>query len=292
MKYYPLAIGLLAFLHSCGPVQNTADRVMGIPDGFVENQSAQKLDELIIKIDKKRASKTLKKVQAKEQSICAGTVEAYYLDSTLVYTSSRIEHELKAYSTRDVYWSQDEILKIVYREYLPDWQAHQEKYPPNIYGAKLEKMIYGDTLYEITFGPEGHFHQRSAGKLLSNSVDRNLLLKLVECAHSIKSQLSRESNDESQVISYSFNGLESYGDTLPFREEYTLQVKVGDVAPSLLNCTLSSTASSRNKIVEDAPGEYTLRFEAPGTYKLYLDLRTEGSWKHIDTKVLHILRPE
>lgn len=267
---------------------------MGVTGGFVENQSPEELEELITQIDKEIEARALEKVDAKESSHCAGMFEGYYADSELVYTTSRIEHELKAYSTRDVYWSHDEILKIVYKEHLPDWDKHQEKYPPNIYGAKLDKMIYGDTLYEVTFGPKGHFHKRTAkGKLLSNEIDTRLLLKLLECAHSMKRQLTREKDSKPITISYSFKSLESYSDTLPYRSNYELEIKVGDLDVDLLNCSVSSTAMSSNTIVQTAPGNYNLHIEKPGSHKIYLDVKTEdGSWRHLDTKRFYVLPPK
>ena len=123
-------------------------------------------------------------------SSCGGGIYGLYFKNELKLIESKYGAEL-GFSSRKIYWKENKILKIVYREYFAEWEKYAQIYPPKKVKYNPEKMTYSDTIYKITFGKKYEFKKMANGKVISERIDSTLVENLKECSYKMKKELER-----------------------------------------------------------------------------------------------------
>lgn len=121
-------------------------------------------------------------------SACGGGLFGFYYNNELKLIDSKYQAEL-GYSSKKIYWSGNQILKIKYREYFAEWGKYEKNYPPEKVEYDPSKMTYSDTVYEITFGDKYRFKKIVANKVVSTKTNSTLIEKLTDCGKRMKTEL-------------------------------------------------------------------------------------------------------
>ena len=141
-------------------------------------------------IDSLKENDQLLKKRYPSMSSCGGGVYGLYFKNELKLIESKYGVEL-GFSSRKVYWKENKILRIVYREYFAEWEKYAKKYPPKKVKYSPEKMTYTDTIYKITFGEKYEFKKIANEKVISERIDSSLIDNLKECSYKMKKELER-----------------------------------------------------------------------------------------------------
>ena len=200
-----LLIGLL--LTSCQPEKNDSPGSSRISENNAETDIAKKgtsntqeikeyltesqIDSLTGNYDRLMDEKVLTKYSYPNMSGCGGGLFGYYQDSVLLIIDATFKAEL-GFSHRRVYWTDNNIVKIVYREHFAEWNKYQKKYPADIYEWDTSKMTYSDTVYEIKLGQMYQMKKIAEEKVLNEKLDSAMIRRLVECGFDMKKELETE----------------------------------------------------------------------------------------------------
>jgi hypothetical protein len=141
-------------------------------------------------IDSLKENNQLLKKRYPSMSSCGGGIYGLYFKNELKLIESKYGAEL-GFSSRKVYWKENKILKIVYREYFAKWEKYAKNYPPKKVKYSPEKMTYTDTIYKITFGEKYEFKKIANEKVISERIDLSLIDNLKECSYKMKNELER-----------------------------------------------------------------------------------------------------
>jgi len=124
-------------------------------------------------------------------SACGGRLYGFYYNDELKLVDSKYGAEL-GFSSKKIYWNDDEILKIKYREYFPEDEKYLKKYPLEKYEYDPSKMTYSDTIYETTFINKYEFKKMADSKVVSTILDSTLMKRLTDCGKRMKTELESE----------------------------------------------------------------------------------------------------
>ena len=117
---------------------------------FGQTWTKDEIEDYCSNIDKLKSENDLIKVLYPNMSACGGGLYGYYQGNELILISSTYSAEL-GYSSKTVYFKNDKVVKIIYREHYAEWGKYEEKYPSDKYEWNPDKMTYSDTLYSISF---------------------------------------------------------------------------------------------------------------------------------------------
>lgn len=171
------------------PKNETKETKIKILELKVKTDFQKNLVEISI-IDSLKENDQLLKKRYPSMSSCGGGVYGLYFKNELKLIESKYGAEL-GFSSRTVYWKENKILKIVYREYFAEWGKYAQNYPPKKVKYNPEKMTYSDTIYKITFGKKYEFKKMANGKVISERIDSTLVENLKECSYKMKKELER-----------------------------------------------------------------------------------------------------
>ena len=150
--------------------------------------SEKQAEEYCNNIDKLKVENKLIKVLYPNMSACGGGLFGYYLDNELVLINSTYSAEL-GFSSKTIYYDNDSIVKIIYREHFAEWAIYEEKYPSDQYDWDPSKMTYSDTLYTITFCTSLNYSKSSNQTLVDKKVDYKLINSLTSCSKEMTNEL-------------------------------------------------------------------------------------------------------
>lgn len=153
-----------------------------------QKQKTELLNFTIREIDSLFDNGILSKKFYPNMSACGGGLYGFYYNNDLILIDSKYGAEL-GFSSQKIYWNENKILKIKYREYFAEWGKYQKNYPPKKVKYDPSKMTYSDTIYEITFGNKYGFKKMAKEKVISIKTDSILIEKLTNCARQMKSEL-------------------------------------------------------------------------------------------------------
>lgn len=100
-------------------------------------------------VDSLIESESLKFIQLANMHACGGSVSGYFLDSALVFIDATYNSE-DGYLSQKVYWQDSMNMKIIYHEHFPDYGQYEKDFPEDL-EFDLDKMIFTDEIYEITY---------------------------------------------------------------------------------------------------------------------------------------------
>lgn len=163
---------------------------------IVQSQKSELTEFTTSEIDSLNVNGILTKKFYPNMSVCGGGLYGFYYQNELKLIDSKYQAEL-GYSSKKIYWSGENILKIEYREYFAEWGKYEKNYPPEKVEYDPSKMTYSDTIYEITFGDKYEFKKIANEKIISEEIDSTLINKLIDCGKRMKSEL--ESITESEL---------------------------------------------------------------------------------------------
>lgn len=156
-----------------------------------DNINTEQIDDLVHQLDQLFEKRLLKKYFYPNMSKCGGGLYGYYQDSLLTIIDATYQGEL-GFSSRRMYWKGGEIVKIIYREYFPEWDKYEEKYPANKYAWDASNMTYTDTIYHIILGDVYAMQKMAGDKLISVKLDSALIRRLIDCGYEMKNELETE----------------------------------------------------------------------------------------------------
>ena len=158
------------------------------PNKNIDQEGKSELTGFTIKeIDSLYNNGILTKVFYPNMSACGGALYGFYYDNELILIDSKYGAEL-GFSSKKIYWNENKILKIKYREYFAEWEKkYKKKYPKDEWDES--KMTYSDTIYKITFGDEYEFKKMADEKIISTKTDSTLIKKLTDCGKRMKMEL-------------------------------------------------------------------------------------------------------
>lgn len=179
------------FFSSCNPSASPEKKT--VQENTVTDPVSQTdtSEELNADLDEKR--KTEKETQRyfhPQKSYCGGALYGIYQDKVLIRIESTFGGEY-GYSSKDVDFEKDKIVKITYRENYAEYDKYREKYP-DLESIEPEKLTYSDTVYVLEFGKVTSFKKYAGKKLISTQINKELLNNLVNCVETMKRELNRE----------------------------------------------------------------------------------------------------
>ncbi len=145
------------------------------------------------KVDKLVKSGDLDKYFYVNMSFCGGGLYGYYKGDELIFIASVYGGELGGFRAKDVYWRNDTIVQLNYQEYFPNYEAFNEKIPELEYEENLEKMIYSDTSYHLTFGQTFEQVAYCGNTQVIRPLNEEEINYLIECAYSMREELDSDS---------------------------------------------------------------------------------------------------
>ena len=153
--------------------------------GQTVNLTKSKIEKYVKSIDRLKSENKLVKVSYPEMVDCGGGVDGYYLNEKLVLIDAIHWGEL-GFIGRTFYLDQDNFLKIIYREYLPEWEKYVQKYPTDKYEYDPKKMTYTDTIYSITLTIPTIFYKKADKKIISHKSNQIMIDELIDCGRETK----------------------------------------------------------------------------------------------------------
>lgn len=155
-----------------------------VANGTVTNVALtrREIDSLVAETDRLLAGGGLKKVGYPNMSRCGGSVSGYYLQDSLKRIDARFGAEL-GYLERKVYWAQGRIIRIVYREYVPDWGNSERP------KSSADRVVFSDTTYIVTLGAPYAMEKMAGGRVVSSAVDTVLVDRLAGCGWEMRREL-------------------------------------------------------------------------------------------------------
>ncbi|MCU0361478.1 MAG: hypothetical protein MUF75_12340 [Bacteroidia bacterium] len=139
-------------------------------------------------IDSLKKADALQKLSYPDMSMCGGGLDGYYYKDKLVLIDATYQAEL-GFSSRTIYLKDTSFVKIIYREKFAEWEKYYKKYPSEKNDLDPNKMTYTDTLYFITLCHPPVSKKKSNKKIISKTLDFNLLQTLLSCGRDMKKEL-------------------------------------------------------------------------------------------------------
>lgn len=162
---------------------------------FAQTLNYEQIKKYVSKIDSLKQHHQLKSYTNSVMSFCGGGVKGYYDHHQLVYINSTYSAEL-GYSSRIVYLKDSVPYKIIYREHFAEWDKHLKKYP-NSNDQDIEKrMTYTDTVYTIILSKNTVVTKLSNHKVISHTINQELLKHLLECVQVMRLEIEKEKNGQ------------------------------------------------------------------------------------------------
>lgn len=155
---------------------------------FGQTWPEEGVEEYCSKIDDLRSEEKLLKVDYPDMSSCGGALDGYYRDGELLFIDSRYGAEL-GFSSKKIYFENDSIIRIIYREYFAEWEKYAQQYPAEEFEWDPSKMTFSDTLYTITFSTPIHFTKSSKEKIIDQAIDYELIKRLKSCVNMMRNEL-------------------------------------------------------------------------------------------------------
>lgn len=186
-----LVILCFLFVYSCK--EETSQTKRAVQDQSVTDpvsQSDSTEGQNVINDGKRADELATQRYFYPKKSHCGGAVYGIYKNKELIRIESSFGGEY-GYSSRDIDFENNKIVKITYREYYAEYDKYMEKYPESE-SIDPEKLIYSDTLYVLEFGKATSFKKYAGKKLISTQVNKELLNELVNCSGAMKSELKTE----------------------------------------------------------------------------------------------------
>jgi len=146
------------------------------------------IEKYVKTIDQLKNENKLVKISYPNMSACGGGLHGYYLNKNLVLIDATYGAEL-GFSSREFYIDQDKFLKIIYREYIPEWEKYELNYPADKYEYDPSKMTYTDTIYSIILANPTVFRKKADKKTVSTKVNQKLIDNLVACGQKMTLEL-------------------------------------------------------------------------------------------------------
>ena len=156
-----------------------------------EKLTKNQIDSLTKEIDQLFEQQLLAKYFYPNMSRCGGGLYGYFMDTSLLIIDATYQAEL-GFSSQKMYWHNNNIIKIIYREHFAEWTKYEENYPPNKLEWDPSKMTYTDTIYQITLGNEYQMQKVAGSKVISEKQDSILINRLVDCGFEMKNELGIE----------------------------------------------------------------------------------------------------
>ncbi len=145
--------------------------------------------DYLMTIHQLKAENKLIKVSYPNMSSCGGAVDGYYLDKNLVQISAQYNAEL-GFTKQEVFFNNDTILRIDYKQNIAEWGKYDQNYPADKYDWDPDKMTYTDTSYIIMFSdPIIFIKWGREQKIVKREVEQKIVNQLRSCAQEMKQEL-------------------------------------------------------------------------------------------------------
>ncbi len=193
IKIFLINIGVILFLTFFGCIPEETGEITNIEAKVEVDSLLFKDSSKFWKIKKNELIKVEESTQKffyPNMSYCGGALYGIYKNKELIRIESTYSGEL-GYSTKNVDFEKNELVKIIYYEHFPEWDKYYEKYP-DLDDIDPEKMTYSDTLYILEFGKKRSFEKYAGKKLISTENDEELVESLVTCIEIMKNELATE----------------------------------------------------------------------------------------------------
>ena len=119
----------------------------------------------------------LNKVSYPDMSVCGGGLDGYYLDSKLVFINAVYNAETDNF-TRSYYLNNGTYIAILYCLHTTEKSS-----------GNSEKMTYSDVTYTIELPVKVTFEKTENKKVVSTSIESELLQELIDCGKSMEKEL-------------------------------------------------------------------------------------------------------
>ena len=146
--------------------------------------------ETIDIIDKNVKENKIKKYEYPNRSFYGGRLQGYFQnDSTLKYIESHMGVEF--YEDHNyIYWHNENIIKIIYREHRPNWEIYRSTYTEDKYEFDASKITYADTTFIISFSNKGiDFEKRVKDKIISTKIDSTLVRRRLNHGYQMRKEI-------------------------------------------------------------------------------------------------------
>jgi hypothetical protein len=148
-----------------------------------QTMSKRQLDAHVKLIDSLKCENICTKVVYPNMSACGGAVEGYFRDGKLLLIESTFRAEF-GYSSKNVYYKNDTIIKIIYQEHNPNWETYS--------ADQEDTMTYTDQFYVINFTTKPVFYTKKGKRWVKRKINRALVNQLVSCINQMKSSLAQQ----------------------------------------------------------------------------------------------------
>jgi hypothetical protein len=155
------------------------------------------IENYVLAVNEMKNENRLEKISYPNMSACGGGLDGYYSNKKLVLINATYQAEL-GFSSRALYFKNDSIVRIIYREHFAEWEKYEKNYPSDKYEFDASKMTYSDTLFTITLTNPILFTKQSNDKLISNEMDEKdekLIEQLIKCGQEMKQELKEMMNE-------------------------------------------------------------------------------------------------
>lgn len=174
----------------------TEKSIEGIEYSVTSHANEKKLtknqvDSLTNEIDQLFERQLLTKYFHPNMSRCGGRLYGYFKDTSLLIIDATYQTEL-GFSSRKMYWHNNNIIKIIYREHFAEWAKYEENYPSDKFEWDTSKMTYTDTIYQITLGDTYQMQKVVENRVISEKQDAILTNRLIDCGFAMKNELGNE----------------------------------------------------------------------------------------------------
>ena len=165
--------------------------ILILSNAYGQNLTEHEIEMYTVTIDSLKAQGKLDGYSYPNMSFCGGGLDGFYYDDELVYIEAPYQGET-GYTEQKVYFKDSIIYKIMYREYLPDWDKFHSDSLKAISDDYYSTMTYTDTLYAVSMTENPIFVKSSNGEIVSNESNSSLLKRLLQCAEKMKLELESE----------------------------------------------------------------------------------------------------
>jgi hypothetical protein len=122
---------------------------------------------------------------------CGGGLYGWYAADKLVYIDATYAGEL-GYTSTKMYLRDTTVYKIIYREYVPEWDKFIKHYPEATEKEMKKHMTYLDRTYTIIAAQPMIITTRSNRKAINDSIDSGLPGRLFSCGQEMRKELESE----------------------------------------------------------------------------------------------------
>ncbi len=133
-------------------------------------------------------------------SFCGGALYGYYQSGELVRIESRYRGEF-GYSTKNVEFNGDDIVKITHHQHYADYDKYGENYPNDEYILE-NQLTFTDTTYILDVELNKKL-KISKNKVIASNFPVDLEERLINCAMEMKAELESEKwlvNEKNELV--------------------------------------------------------------------------------------------